>query len=119
MKYFRRHPDLIVFAQDPENTLEKNIIRRIKKVYGSTKKILICTNLRTFLGELMYYHQTEAVCCIDHGKWLTAATIFFLRYTGKRTIKIVTRRLTKKRLTKIIQEQFFPSPTLNLGIMGV
>lgn len=119
MKYFRKHADLIVIAKPPENKTGKKILRAITKKLGSTKKIRLITDIKTIPAELIYNHQVQTVCLLSHGEWFIAPIRFFLHMSGKRTVVIPTAHfIGKNRLKKIVGTELFPSPTLNLGIMG-
>ena len=119
MKYFRKHPDLIIIANYQKSSLIKRIIRKL----GTSQKVLLLTDapddiqhkgfitrtawtpglpLSVFrlVNRLIYNHQTLNICILFQpelfGRFLTGLftpiLILALRLTGKRiTIMFLTR----------------------------
>lgn len=141
MKYFRRHPDLLLIANCPE-------AGTIARILSPGKKILLLTD--HIIPKLIYNHETHTICILYHpglfGRFwtdlVTPVLIAILRLCGKRVITVflrarkmpihtiiaalATRTLTIPRKFRSrkerrvvgnkLYEELFPSPIKNLGL---
>jgi hypothetical protein len=136
MKYFRRHPDLILITVQPQHA---RLTRTIVRSLGRTKKILVVTDPKMLLRNFIYNHQTQTLCAIYHGEWFMPILMAVSRLTKKRIVVVMTTKPrsflartlrdivsalasatlpANKQLKKTLDDTLFPSLTLNLGIMG-
>ena len=147
MKYFRKHPDLIIIAGSTD-TLP--YVRLVKTAMGGTKKILVLNSWRTLVPNLLYNHQAQTICLIYEGQPYAPFVLAALRLGGKRIVSVITDKPTslvslalydgvellsnkfilvlprtlrsvKKRqiLKKTLRDSLFPSPIQDLGVINM